>query len=308
MADNDSYVRDLKKSRGSAAVLKMDLVSLRGDRPGIPVLVFEGPEDTAVYYSWVKQLAPCLEYEPFVCKGKDLVLKLKDVVDRDMDGLRAGVFFFVDRDFDDLRGQAEDSERLLMTDKYSVENYLVSEDVLDSVLTHYFHCQGVPVIRKSVCNAFAQRYSEFLASTSELNFRIFLARRLGIEVKGGLPDKISSIASLELHQVGMAGKSADQVVKLSREPKASEIDQLRDEFSALVMRDRFRGKFALIFFSRWLELLAADRVKDVSHFFGALPKNVKVRVTEIGMEALAVRSLRPRGLAELLKRVEVAAA
>lgn len=299
----ESIVSKLKKARKSAAVVKMDLISLRGGDPATPVLVFEGPDDTPAYFQWIQKIAPDLEYEPFSAGGKDFVLQVKDIIDRDLGDLGLGVFFFVDRDFDDLRGMPADPQRLFMTDRYSIESYFVCEGVLDRLLIHYYQCSGAPAVRNSVCADFTLRYEEFLTCANDVNFRVFLARKLGIGVKGGLPDKISSLALVNLTSVSTVTNPPEKIVQLSREPTPAEVAGLLPAFISLNPRDRHRGKFSLLFFSRWLELLAADRVAANSHFFGDLPKSVKIRPAQIGIDAMAARSAMPKGLDAFIKGI-----
>jgi hypothetical protein len=117
------------------------------------------------------------------------------MIDRDLGGLSEGVYFFIDRDFDDLRGHAPSSD-LFMTDAYSVENYLISEGVLEEVLKNEFHCHAEPAFRHDVIQLFKKVHEDFLAVTREINYRLFVARRLKIELTAHLPDKISHLAAL----------------------------------------------------------------------------------------------------------------
>ena len=68
------------------------------------MLVFEGDDDKIVYGQWIRRVRPTLRYEPFPCGGKKEVRELKNALARDLAHLDDGVFFFVDRDFNDLLG------------------------------------------------------------------------------------------------------------------------------------------------------------------------------------------------------------
>ncbi len=120
---------DMRKSRDVAAVLKTRLAQLKSGAPDVPVFAFEGPDDKFVYYAWVGRIDRDVRYEPFICNGKAGVLELRRIVRRDLGDIGKGVYFFVDRDFDDLRGE-DPWDDLFMTDRYSVENYLVDDQHL----------------------------------------------------------------------------------------------------------------------------------------------------------------------------------
>lgn len=304
MATGEDYLDVVKESREGAAVLKMDLINLRNDLPDDAILVFEGDDDKAAYYQWIQRLSPGLSYEPFPCRGKEKVLQLKAVLDRDLSGLGDCVFFFVDRDFDDLRGETPDPERLFMTVQYSIENCLVTPRVLERVLTNEFHCHARPMIRASVLERFGQLLDDFLGVTRAVNFRIYCARRVGVEIRPAIPDKISKIVSVALTEVGAGSGTADQIIKYARELEAEELAGLQEQFDLLDPRERFRGKFMLGFFLKWLEVLAVDRTSADSICFPDLRKDVKIRLQGLTIENLASKSEPPEGLFEFIQGVE----
>lgn len=290
----DALLPRMRAARRSRSVLKMDLVNLRADIPERVILAFEGVHDKGVYFTWLRRARPELDYEPFPCDGKTLVLELKKVVDEDLNGLKRGVYFFVDRDFDDLRDIKPDSS-IFMTDQHSIENYLVSEDVLNELLKNEFHCHAQPALRDTVIAKFSELYDEFLALTRDINFRLFCARKLGIETVAALPCKIGQLARIDLDTVATL-PSPEEAVALEREPTQAELDAMRPHFDELGGRERFRGKFALLFFLEWLRHLAASRVSGDSELFPDLPRNVKVRLHAITSETLATKSKLPEGL------------
>ncbi|HEL4773384.1 TPA: DUF4435 domain-containing protein, partial [Stenotrophomonas maltophilia] len=120
MADDFRDVERMKAAVGTSAELKLRLINLRSQLANALIFVFEGDDDRAVYGAWMRQIDRGMVYEPFTCKGKSAVLRLKVSVDRDAAGLGDGVFFFVDHDFDGSRG-VELNRNLYVTDGYSME-------------------------------------------------------------------------------------------------------------------------------------------------------------------------------------------
>lgn len=301
----EKLLNDLKRSRRSAAVLKMDLVNLRAHLPDSLIFAFEGIDDKGVYFNWIRRVCPDMDFEPFPCQGKSFVLELKRVIDRDLNDLGRGVYFFVDRDFDDLRGLSQD-ESIFMTDHYSIENYLVSGDVVDRALKDEFHCHARPEVRSKVAELFVRVFDEFLSVTSEVNFRLYCARRLGIELSAELPTKVGKLVAVRLDHVVLSADPVAEIVRLAREPAEEEKVGLREAFDALPRRERYRGKFSLMFLMKWLELLAEDRVSTPSENFADLPKNVRVRLQSLTPANLASKSELPEGLADFVRAMKVA--
>lgn len=254
----DEYLAELVSARDAPAVMKVRFANLRANYSGV-VLVFEGVDDKAVYFHWIRQINAELVYEPFLCQGKAQVLQLFDAMERDVTGMGAGVLYFVDRDFDDLQGRAG-SASLFMTESYSIENYLVATNVLENLLRVEFHCHGHPDLRRRIVEQFERVYDDFLDVTCPINRRIYVARRFSIRQQRDLPDRLSRIAAVSIDGVAATGDAPDEVVQLVREPSKEELALGEIEFAQVQeRRSRYRGKFAILFFRGWLSHLLQDR-------------------------------------------------
>jgi hypothetical protein len=144
-------------------------------------------------------------------------------------------------------------------------------------------------------------YTQFLAETKDVNRRIFIARKLDIELIEDLPRKISSIASLSLLTVGPSETPADKVVVYASEPPTDRIAPLEKEFQALEPATRYRGKFALLLFRRWLDLLVAEFTKPKEQLFEGVTG--VVRAAELTLSNFASKSSVPNGLEDFLNGV-----
>lgn len=294
----DPEVERLKAARDNVSVLKYKLIHLRGIQPLVLVFAFEGDDDKIIYSHWIRRLRSDLAYEPFPCKGKRKVIEFRNMLRRDAGELRKGVYYFIDRDFDE--DPALDPATFV-TDSYSLENHLVCPFVLDEVLKIYFHCHGSPDVREAIVGLFASVYSQFLQATEELNRRIFTGVRLGI-LGNSLPDNISAIAALSLDRVTAVGGAADLIV-FKREPQAEEMASCNALFAQLDPRSRYRGKFAFMFFERWLGLLADEYGKDASTMWGPMDRASRVRRNELVLGSFAAKSKMPEGLKPFIDNV-----
>lgn len=299
-ADGDAYLSRMRNARKGPAVLKAKLANLRSTLPNTLIFAFEGNDDKIVYQHWINKIKPGLKYEPFPCDGKKYVLQLKQMVERDLGGIGEGVYFFIDRDFDDLRGEVS-SPKLFMTDAYSVENYLVTESVLDDILKNEFHCHAEPDCRVEVLKLFGKVYKEFLDITKETNYRLFLARRLSLELTTGLPDRVTQLCSISLIDVKAGRQSATDHVQVAREVTHDEILELSPDFDGFEPEKRYRGKFSLLFFYRWLEKLAIERNDKASKIFAAVDNVSKANHQSLNLGILASKSNLPIGLSEFIQ-------
>lgn len=297
----DAYIEEMRLSRDGSSVLKMDLMNLRSDFPDGLIFVFEGIGDKGVYFNWCARINPELTYEPFVCNGKERVLQLKRSLDSDLNGLARDVYFFVDRDFNDLNGVAQD-DSIFMTRAYAIENYLVSSKVLDELLKVELHCHGFPAIRREVVELFEEVYDSFLDLTRDINQELHAARRLGVELKSHLPSKINQLAIVHLDRVELPKAGAAQLSP-ARKISPDEKSRFEAEFAGLDPRSRYRGKFAMLFFLKWLEQLAIERTSPKSRIFSKLGKGVKIRHAEICLASLASKSVIPAGLRSFLEGI-----
>jgi len=298
----DQYLEKMKAARDRTAVLKTTLAEIRSGAPKSFVFAFEGVDDKIVYSRWLSRIRPDINYEPLPCNSKRNVLRLRELCKKDRTNIGVGVFYFVDRDFDDLEGFGGDSNTF-MTDRYSVENYLISQAILGDIITNEFHCHAKLNVRRRICELFDTVYDSFLNLLRPVNERIFLARRLKIGIVPAIPDKIGKIAVIQLAAVSMVA-SAEQLIVLDQEPDPNSLSVLIDEFSNLDPKKRYRGKFALRFLLKWLELLAEEYSFRRTGIFDGVDKAYNVRVSEISLGALAARSDLPLGLRAFLHNVK----
>ncbi|WP_083440868.1 DUF4435 domain-containing protein [Aquincola tertiaricarbonis] len=265
-----SFLKRITNAKSSRAVLKHEFATHISNIPvSTAIFVSEGPDDKCIYHYWMEKLIPQTAYESFISENKCNALKLYDSLCSDLTGLAERVYFFLDKDFDGPQGRTP-SSKLFLTDCYSVENYFVCRQVLESVLTVDFHCNGYPSTRLEILNCFETDYAQFLKVTKQLNFRIFVARQLASVQCVDMPSRISHLADVQLGKVS-SPHSGPPTIALQPEPSASQFEQLAAAFEAFDPRAHYRGKFALLFFKEWLAMLRADRASEHCVMFKELP-------------------------------------
>jgi hypothetical protein len=295
----DPYIAAQIAARRSPSVAKTKLLSLRSNYPRGHVFAVEGDIDKAVYSHCIARLRPDLAYEFLVLKGKRQVRQLKNSLSKDLGGLSAGVFFFVDRDFDDLSG-FNDTAHVFMLDRYSIENYISDPATLGRSMVTAYPCDGHPQIRRSIEDLYAKDVGDFLAVIYKLNERIYAARRVGLNIDDIMPSSANAYANIFLGNVSAIGINPSHTLPFDE--LSDEIMRvLAAEFSELVPAYRFRGKFIFKFFNRWLEKLADEFRQGNIGLFGVIgPQTGSIVSGELSPGSLAARSPIPYGLNDFL--------
>ena len=127
----DILVERARSARRSPAVLKLKIGSLRSRFTDHIIFVVEGKTDYSPYEVWLNFSQLSFEWRIQTSEGKDQVLGLREMLSRDENGLSKGIYYVVDSDYDGLKGFSAGGD-IYATDCYSVENYLVSREVVAS--------------------------------------------------------------------------------------------------------------------------------------------------------------------------------
>lgn len=290
----DQAVSRMIRARDRRAVLKTRLLTLDAKLDRDHIFAFEGRDDREAYSAWLRRIDPALKFEPFECGSKKKVLNLFDIVVKDKGDLETRVRFFVDRDFDELQGRHGNSN-IFVTDRYSVENYLVDRETLEDILRVELHCHEMPDTRFEILNIFEDVYDQFLSATKLINERLYTSRRLGVPIKP-ITDRLSDISKVEIKKANVGDKHPHEIISFESPLVSELILEIELEFGKLDPRLRYRGKFAISFFRKWLELISQERRENSNKLF---PEKSKHKIkNEFSILTLAARSPMPEGLVE----------
>lgn len=125
-------VKDLINAKNSTPVLYTDFTRLKLKKPLSFFAFYEG-KDAPYYYNKLLTVIPDLEISPIKCKGKSMVKKMYRFLNDkgELAGIKTG--FFIDRDFD-KNDEAYVVTDFYVTNRYSIENYYVSEDCFMKIM------------------------------------------------------------------------------------------------------------------------------------------------------------------------------
>jgi len=301
--ENDEYLTLIKEAKNSRSVIKLSFATFASSIPeNIKIFAMEGVDDKVAYFHWVRQINTNINYESYICKNKTNTLKLFDALQSDLTGLGERVYYFIDKDYDNYQGR-EPHQKIYMTEKYSIENFIVCAELLNDLLILEFHMNGQNETRQKINETFERLYGKFLEITSAINFRIFLARKLGIRQRDDLPKNCTSFVSISSENVTALDVNVHDLVQLEREPTIAEENHLLSEFNSLQPQHDYRGKFALSFFSTWLNYLRTERMADNSIYFQNTPRSEFNISGDFSFGRMISKSKAPNNLHEFLANI-----
>jgi len=298
----DALLEKAREARKSPAALKVKLSQLRSRYHEPPILLVEGVDDIGPYETWVNRVADVSMLRLLSGNGKEQLLGLRTQLARDETGLRSGVFFAVDRDFDELLGQ-ELGPDVFCTDRYSVESYLVDEHVVASLLRDEFRLEEGSAEFDAAKQTYRRTLRDVVAALTTANFRIYCCRRLGVRFLSVTPE-LRKFARIHVGRVeaNIGPDVLEKELAVASPLPEDEVESLRSDFERLDPQSRHRGKFLFQFLVAWAEKLA-DEARNPSGEVFKTRLNIKFSSTVITHRSLASRSDLPMGFREFVTRM-----
>jgi len=305
-----ALVNKLREARQGPNVILMRYNQRRSAHIGKFIIAVEGSEDIAFYETMMKRVLgeeiPAHHF--FDCKGKDNVLDLKDILERNLSEDSQRVLYFVDHDFDGLKGRSA-HPRLYVTSVYSIENHLCSRKVLEALLDSEFKCSldGHDQDRNDALIAYDKFMASYSSELFELNKCIFMSRKTSafeISTDCSITDRIR-VTPLT---VSFNASKVEEVLHLL-DVKISLEDILKiyennhdyiDAFSSLDPILSWRGKYIYHIFIRFLKSLIEDRGRRNNRVVFAKRANVQLAPHEGAVRLFASVAAIPQCLRQFL--------
>ncbi|CAG9273624.1 DUF4435 domain-containing protein [Burkholderia cepacia] len=266
-----SYVDDLRADAHEAHSVFHEFILALADTPSDAIFAFyEGEEDASFYAMHIINRATQRDLVSFICNGRAEVLKANELVLQDGRATDRALFF-VDKDHTDILNpdQPPHPANVFQTRSYSIENYLVSDEVFRQFWVQRLHLSILdPRLNQYLERFRAIRKNYFMRS------RILMAIVLfGRGIDGRLPVKLN-LNNVQLDKVvdvnfetnhcafeNGAGRhflAATNIHKSGKLPTSHELRQIY----RLHLKSRdpgcfVRGKYELWFF--WKVLIAFTR-------------------------------------------------
>lgn len=291
----------MREGRRTPRVALINYTTVRGKNPEKLICIFEGLEDLP-YYETIFNRTINIDFASVIAKGKDQVLGLRDILLRNDDPDK-NVRFFVDHDFDGLKGHPP-GEDIYVTDGYSIENHLVTKDILRSLLSSEYKCSAEAeydaIERVSILfESFLDRFFEIMRP---VNRAIYYARTHGVELKN-IEDRVTEYVLVTLN--GLSPTDNDYFSLIGwPETEPKKFFEVEESFSKIDPHLQWRGKFIFDLFTKFLHALKIDRTKDSPEHF---PKKLGIKFDPNGeiIRTLASLSEIPITLSKFLNSCNI---
>lgn len=265
ISSGESLLDELRKARSTVSVYKVEISTLASDLNKI-IVVVEGKDDPGVYKVWLKQIFSSAAYRKFHFKkagDKKSVFDLRDST-VNLPDFKNNILFIVDHDFDYDQGRGSHSNQLIL-DRYSIENYLYSSEMLDEILECSFFIEDESE-RARLCGKFNSDLRSLLDSIDDLSYLLYWTvknKEKPFQMKKEKNDFSKHL--IEEDKSIVLKKDIDIIDKMVNQISRERIElilkdnSLKENFDDLVPKEFFyRGKFIAGFFDKWIELILKD--------------------------------------------------
>ncbi|WP_166461782.1 DUF4435 domain-containing protein [Paracoccus alkanivorans] len=249
----------MRAARQKDVVVLQGYNTLRSKHPGDVVIALEGDDDPIFYKTCIRNIDSSFKWVPLVCRGKDNVLALRELLLRNTDEDASRTYYMVDKDYDHLKGHIP-GPNLYCTPGYSIENLLVTSSVFEELLVGEYKCAVGEDEITELKAMFEERLNEFFDAIKLANRALHYCRVKGVR-SGSVDNRIKQYVSVTLDAV-ISNYEKDDLERLIGLPEGADIFDCNDtatKFGELDPADDWRGKFTLFFFVELLAQLQEDR-------------------------------------------------
>ena len=175
---------DALKAAPTSSQAKLNIFLLSFQPQGQAMAIFlEGRDDPSLIRVNVQQFAEqkALSVETIILGNKKEVLNAYDYLGKRFPN-NPRIMFFVDKDHDDLLGETRGittQQGLFVTQHYSIENYLVSETAIATILTDCWGLDSSSDAIRIACQEFHKFQQDYRQIFLEWMAWLLAARRLG---------------------------------------------------------------------------------------------------------------------------------
>lgn len=269
----------LAKKLNSLAVTILQFNKLRGRLPEVQILVVEGTEDPIFYSAIVGrlQIEGCDYF--FVANGKENSLGLREHLRLSKEMPKGGgTLFFVDRDFDGLKGRVPGAD-IYVTPTYSIENIVVCKRALRHLLLTQFrliNSDGIGDVEGIMAryDTLIEQHKIELKDANRIIHFIRSRRLAGEKYTDGsissVPWKFADLdrATLTVKKTA-SGNQLNELVSLCKPIEPAKLQELSANFESLDSHRDWRGKFVFYLFRQFVGALVEDRNNKTPRYFSS---------------------------------------
>jgi hypothetical protein len=168
-------VKNLVEKAKSTNTTYLKLLQRYKFNNNLKYLIFEGFDDQSFYLS---HFPSNLEYDSFISNGKKKSIDLYESIDWNTYS-KSRILFFIDRDFDRILNlPIPGDHNIYETTYYSIENYVVNENMLRRILRELFHFYETDEINR-IISLFQSALNSFKENIKPIITWILLVKSKG---------------------------------------------------------------------------------------------------------------------------------
>ena len=253
---NEDYADELRSYRHTPNSLEIQLTQLIPEDDVKAILVVEGWDDSVLIIRAFNVVMSGVYAAVIVCGGKYNVLKLRQLLYSDYSS-DTKTMFFVDKDHDDFMGVDNTDERTYVTEYYSIEWIICTEEVMCSLIKRYYTLSEMDEIWKVVKARYRSQVKKCLDYLRPVMQAVVVVRKKGKRPKL----KKISFSDICRFKDGTVNRTANGINALLGQSGCStnfsndDLSQISEEFGSMDDRLYIRGKLYLQFFREFFERL-----------------------------------------------------
>lgn len=246
-------VAGMRANRHSAQYVKILVSQKLNHEEKLPILILEGHDDLGCYGKWILNFGVDINKYEIICARKKkyaLSFFYHNLDNDEIDFSR--IFMILDSDYDGFKDY-NPHENILLTDRHSLENYLIDDINLKFILKTSFHCDNLTSIR--ISEIFKQDLKTFVNLIKDDVRKIFVAAKEKISININ-DDYLSRKINIEFNNIFLKNDDICLVKINVDDIDLIENSYFNDDFERNSHNvNIFRGKFLYSFYMAWLKSL-----------------------------------------------------
>lgn len=257
-----TFLDDLRRMRTSKATALHRFRLQYPKHPDAIHIFVEGRDDISFYLAFVHRYAKQRAVKPYECGSRQYVIDTQKRISQETVYQGASTLFFIDKGYSDFLGElSETIGNLFCTDGYSIENYLVSERMLERVWVEFFHLRNMSLDFDPIGAHFGTQYERFCDHCKEIAAWIISVRLNGANptlgnIRMEMLFKFDRHFDLDFVGWDVCKNHLEDACKVMTSPESnSKMTVVAKQLSHRDHKCWIRGKFAAWFFVQFVTAL-----------------------------------------------------
>ena len=250
-------LQNLRKARSTASSVFAQILQLNSKYSSPLFCCFEG-EDFKYYGIRIEQAKTKIHDKliPLKCGGKKEVVRLYELISKEVTLDKRDIIYFVDRDFDESIGDLKN--KIYETPHYSIENFYTTKCAFEKIISSELKIEETDPNYQFCIDTFITRQKEFHQGVLYLNAWIYCQRKAEVDKLYLNEFKLNSLisnltldnASFNIYDKGFLCHCLPNAIDIPDEDISIAMSILE-----IKPQEKLRGKFEIEFLYEFITLL-----------------------------------------------------